>query len=643
MIKGPPGRFTGLRGGRISYMRVGIMLNNPIGNLRKNLGRPLGRRPRRILIGAIIALCLFSLFQIIAPFLISSTVVRESMERAVAEWTGHDVTIEGTPDIRFWPEPRITLREITIRKQAEAGERVLGRVARLSASFDLLEALVGQPEFKNFRLTDPKIYVLREADGRLDWANDGLLSRAVRDARPDSSGQVLTADDDARVGDVRISNGVFEISDVASGRVTRFQSINGTLDWPWLSRGLELKADANLNGQALTLDMSSTQPLLLLSGKSGNLSGTMASALFHGQFRGVANLAAHAFLSGDAELTVPDLSAVMRWSGLNLAGVERLKSFSLNTRLVTNDNILRFDNLSLGLNDIKATGILDLMLPPDRAPRLAGTLAFDRMDLSAALAAIAPRAMGDTSQGNGHLAGLELDLRLSAQQATLGRFQLTEAAVSIMNVGDQSRIDIADSDFETGRLTGRIATVKGGTAGAVALRLAIQDADFGNIVKELGLAGPLPAARGSLDLALDVDRPLEPDAWRNAKGTLRFRAERGSLSGVNLAGVRQLAAQKPYFPLSEAGSGSLEFDHIDISANLADGSADIREGKITGSMETLTLSGVIPYINNSLALSATVAPVAMGANAVPLTVFIGGSWPNPVIWPVSQTPVKPVQ
>jgi len=619
------------------------MLTNPIGHLRKNLGRPLGRRSRRVLIGSIIALCLFSLFQIVAPFLISSTVVRESMERAVAEWTGHDVEIDGTPDIRFWPEPRITLREITIRKQAEDGERVLGRVARLSASFDLLQALVGQPEFKDFRLTDPEIYVLREADGRLDWANDGLLSRAVRDVQPDGSGQVLAADDDARMGDVRISNGLFEVSDVVSGRITRLQSINGTLDWPWLSRRLELKADANFNGKALTLDMSSTQPLLLLSGKSGNLSGTMTSALFHGQFQGVANLAANAFLSGDAELTVPDLAAAMNWAGMNFTGVERLKSFSLKTRLVTNDGILRFDNLSLGLNDAKATGILDLMLLPDRPARLTGTLAFDRMDLSAALAAIAPRALGDTSRTSGQLADLELDLRLSAQQAMLGRFMLSEAAVSVMNVGDQSRIDIADSDFETGRLTGRIATVKGGTAGAVALRLAIQDADFGNIVKELGLAGPLPAARGSLDLSLDIDRPLEPEAWRNAKGALRFRAERGSLSGVNLAGIRQLAAQKPYFPLSDAGSGSLEFDHIDISANLADGSADIREGRITGATETLTLSGVIPYINNSLALSATVATVAAAAGTPPLMVFIGGSWPNPVIWPVSQTPAKPLQ
>lgn len=619
------------------------MLTNPIGHLRKNLGRPLGRRSRRVLIGSIIALCLFSLFQLVAPFLISSTVVRESMERAVAEWTGHDVEIDGTPDIRFWPEPRITLREITIRKQAEDGERVLGRVARLSASFDLLQALVGQPEFKDFRLTDPEIYVLREADGRLDWANDGLLSRAVRDVQPDGSGQVLAADDDARMGDVRISNGLFEVSDIVSGRITRLQSINGTLDWPWLSRRLELKADANFNGKALTLDMSSTQPLLLLSGKSGNLSGTMTSVLFHGQFQGVANLAANAFLSGDAELTVPDLAAAMNWAGMNFTGVERLKSFSLKTRLVTNDSILRFDNLSLGLNDAKATGILDLMLLPDRPARLTGTLAFDRMDLSAALAAIAPRALGDTSRTSGQLADLELDLRLSAQQAMLGRFMLSEAAVSVMNVGDQSRIDIADSDFETGRLTGRIATVKGGTAGAVALRLAIQDADFGNIVKELGLAGPLPAARGSLDLSLDIDRPLEPEAWRNAKGALRFRAERGSLSGVNLAGIRQLAAQKPYFPLSDAGSGSLEFDHIDISANLADGSADIREGRITGATETLTLSGVIPYINNSLALSATVATVAAAAGTPPLMVFIGGSWPNPVIWPVSQTPAKPLQ
>ena len=614
------------------------MLTNGIGNLRKISSRPLGRRRRGLLIGILVALVLFALYQIVAPFLISSTVVRESMERAVAQWTGHDVTIEGVPDIRFWPEPRITLREITIRKQADGGERVLGRVSRLSASFDLFEALLGRPEFEDFHLTNPEIYILRDANGRLDWANDGLLSRAVREAKADGGGQSLPSGDDAQMGDVKITNGTLEVSDVASGRVTRFASINGDLHWPWLSRGLNIRAGGEMNGRRLAIDISSSQPLLLLSGKSGNASGSVESDLLRGRFNGTANLAAHAFLSGDAELTIPDLSTAMAWSGVHFDGTERLKSLSLSARLVTNDEALRFENLSLSLNDARATGILDLVLPPDRLPRLTGTLAFDRMDFSGVLAAIAPRSGDGMGQNNGLRNRLELDLRLSAQQATLGPFQLAEAAMSVMNTAEQSRIDIVDSDFETGRLTGRIATTKGGASGGIALHLSVQSADFGDIVRELGLAGPLPAARGSLELSLDADRSLTTEAWRNAKGTIRFRTERGSLPGVNLASIRQLATQKPYFPLSEAGGGNLEFDSIDISADLKGGSADIREGKLVGPGETIALSGVVSYVNNSLALSASIQPPAQGADAAPLMVFIGGSWPNPVIWSISQAP-----
>ncbi|MFB9950221.1 AsmA-like C-terminal region-containing protein [Rhizobium puerariae] len=602
--------------------------------------QPLRRR-RRLLVIALAILGFFAIFQIVAPFLISSSVVRESMERAVAQWTGHDVTIEGVPDIRFWPEPRITLRDITIRKPATGGERVLGRISRLSASFDLFEALIGRPEFQDFRLTNPEFYVLRDANGRLDWANDGLLSRAVREAKADGDGQALSRDADAPVGDVRITDGTLEISDLPSGNVMRFTAINGSLDWPWLSRSLEMKAAAEFNGRRLSLDLSSTQPLLLLSGKNGNASGAIQSDIIRGRFNGIANLATQGFLSGDAELTIPDLAAIMNWAGVSFAGAQRMKSLALNAHLATNDDAVRFENLSLELDGNKATGILDLMLPAGRLPRLTGTLAFNRLDLSGILDAITPPAPGKTSATDDFQAGIEFDLRLSAEEATLGPLRLSEAAVSVLDTPSQSRVDIADSDFETGRLTGRLATTKGEATDGVALHLSVRDADLGNIVKELGLSGPLPAARGSLDLALDIDRPLTAAAWRNGKGNIRLRTERGFLPGVNIGGIRQLAARKPYFPLTEAGGGNLEFDSIDISANLQGGSAEIREGRIIGGGETLTLSGVIPFASNSLALSASIQPATPAENTTPFMVFIGGSWPNPVIWPISQAPPKP--
>ncbi|MBW6420783.1 AsmA family protein [Rhizobium sp. XQZ8] len=608
--------------------------------MRKNFGRPLGRRSKRALIIAGVVLCILVLFQALAPFLISSTLVRENMERAVARWTGHEVTIAGAPDIRFWPKPRVTLRDITVRKKQDGKDVLLGQVASLSASFDVFRALIGKPEFQDFRLTDPEIHVIREADGRLDWANDGILSRAVREVKPDGSGQVLASDADARMGAVEIVNGTVAVFDVASRQTLQIRSVQGSFDWPWLSHGIAIKAAGQVNGRRLSLDASSTQPLLLLSGRSGQATGTLRSELFQGRFDGSIDFTTQPYLSGEAELEIPDLVAMRAWSGLDFPGAERLKKLSFEARLVTNDNALRFDDLSLALNDAKASGILDLVTIPGRAPRLTGTLAFDQLDFSGVLAAVAPRALGSASPGAGLRTLLDLDMRLSAQQAMLGPFQLSEAAISVMSTADQSRIDIVDSDFESGRLTGRIATIKGSSAeGGVGLRLDIHDADLGSIVKQLALPGPLPNGRGSLELVLDIDRPMTREAWQNAAGDIRLKAGRGVLQGVDISGIRKLAAQKPYFALSEAGKGQFPFDSMTIAASLSNGSADIREGQIVGSEGALSLSGVIPYASNSLALSAAFRPA--GEEAAAFATFIGGSWPDPVLWPISQAPAKP--
>jgi AsmA protein len=631
------------------------MLTNATGYLRRKLGRPLKPRWRRTLVAAVFALVLFAAFQILAPFLISSNLVRENMESAVAQWTGHTVSIEGQPDLRFWPKPRITLKGITIRKQVDGGERVLGRIARLSASFDLLGAVTGRPEFKNFRMTDAKFFVIRASDGRLDWANDGILSRAVKNASASANGQMLDEAADAPIGEIRIRNGSIEITSQSDGQKLLFEGIDGNLRWPHLSEGARLQAVAKLGDHPLNLDISSTQPLLLLSGKSGNTVGTIQSDLFKARFSGVANLATHGFLSGETELSSPDFSALLKWAGLDLPAAAQLKTLSLQARLVTNDDTLRFDNLSLDVNDVQATGILDLSFPIAKPPRLTGTLAVGSIDFSPIFATLAPSMIEGGDEARLLRSGLELDVRLSASQAILGPFQLDEVAIGLMNIGDQSRLDILDSDFEGGRLTGRVATIKEGAEGGVAVRLSVHDADFPHIIERLGLQGPLPAAPGSLEVSVDVPRPVNLAAWRNARGTVRFSAKQGILPGVNLTAIRQIAGEKPYFSLSEAAAGAFAFESIDVTADLANGSADISQGRIVGSNEIMSFTGIIPYVNNSLALSATIQSHSgqstdgqpssgqSTGNLPPSTAsvfFIGGSWPDPVIWPISQKPLQ---
>jgi AsmA protein len=146
---------------------------------------------------------------------------------------------------------------------------------------------------------------------------------------------------------------------------------------------------------------------------------------------------------------------------------------------------------------------------------------------------------------------------------------------------------------------------------------------------------------------MDVARPLTAVAWRKAKGSFHFTADGGILPGIDLQNIRQMAAQKPYFSLDDvAGSSGFEFKSIDITAALSNGSADITQGRIVGANDTISLSGIVPYINSSLALSATIENAgsttsSSAANSTgPTGFFIGGSWPDPVIWPVRQNAPK---
>lgn len=614
------------------------MLTAP-GDLRTT-GRPPRKRVQRYLVGAgILALILFLLFEIVAPYLISSTVVRQSMEGAVGRWTGHEVRIEGTTEIRFWPKPRITIADVTIRKSiAGGGERVLGHVARLSAAFDLLGALRGHPQFQDFRLTTPQIHVMRDAAGRLDWASDGLLSRAVSTVRANGPQQVLDPASDAEIGEIRISNGLLEIAD-AGGKTIRLENIDGTVDWPALSLGMRLKARARFQDQPLQLDIGTAQPLLLFSGRSADTIASVQSTLFSGSFNGVANLAAHGFISGDADISIPDLPGLLKWAALDLAAAADLKTLSMKARLISNETALRFEELALGLNDITATGILDLSLPEGKRPRLTGTLAVGNIDFSPVAQTLGKSIIDGSEDARQLRSRMELDVRLSAQHAVLGPFELGEVALGIMNIGEQSRLDILDSDFETGRLTGRIATSKSGTNDAVAVRLMVHDADFANIIPRLKLHGPLPAGRGSMEIALDVARPLTPLAWRDAQGSVRLTMGPGIIPRLDLPALRQLAAQKPYFPLSDAAGADLPFQSLQVTADLRNGSADIRSGEIATAEETITLAGVIPYVNNSLALSSMIHPLSPSVQ--PFGFFIGGSWPDPVIWPLPEVQPRP--
>jgi AsmA protein len=588
---------------------------------------PAGRkRVLRVLLAVVVvAILLFGLFRVTAPFLIQAAVMRSGIERAIAEWTGHDVTIEGSPSITFWPQARIEVSRITVSKAGPEGVRVISRTASLSAAFSLYQAVLGRAVFRDFQLVEPEIFVVRDQDGRLDLTNDGLLSAATRSMAASGAQEPLEPALDSRVGNVTLVNGRIEIKDAGSGDTFRAAAINGTIHWPRLSSALEAQVTAQINGRILQLSLTSPQPLALLAGRSAPLEGSLASDVLSGRFDGTANIAEYGFVSGDLGLSVPDVALLLDWVGAVPAPLAPIRQASLSAQVLTTGETVRFDQMQLSLNGSAGRGVVDLLLS-EGTPRLTGTLAFERLDLAGLLGMVS--AAPQDGSGASFSMPLNLDLRISGEEAAAGPMMLSDMAISIMTTSTEARIDILDGSLGGGRITGQLIGDSGSFASGSRARLFLRNADLGELSARLGLARPFPLARGSIEASFSSPGPLGAIALDRIEGSLEVTTGPGTLPDADPTVILQRVGDRSYSPLFNPGGEDFGYERLELEASLSGGVAELKHATIESPAARVTMMGIIDYRDGGLALSMGIGAPSEGLIAESL--FVGGTWTDPV-------------
>jgi AsmA protein len=230
------------------------------------------------------------------------------------------------------------------------------------------------------------------------------------------------------------------------------------------------------------------------------------------------------------------------------------------------------------------------------------------------------------------------DVRFSAAKAMLGPLPLQNAAVSLVSNANQARIEIIDSELHNGALRGFVNLNAAPTPGAD-MRLQLKNLDFETLTRDLSLPFPPFFGSGSMELSLHLAEPLAVATPEDMTGTLRLTVDNGNVPGISLTELRRLASSKAYFALSEARGGGMDFTRLNVTADINAGKAEIQEARLDGAQQSISLSGVVPYETKSLALSATVTDNA--GSLAPLNLFVGGAWPNPILWPVARAESKP--
>ncbi|MCY6382347.1 AsmA family protein [Hoeflea prorocentri] len=594
------------------------------------------------------------------PFVISTDLVRDRLERDISDWTGHEFELLDNPQIGFWPVPRIELNRISVSSKQFPDAEPIVFADELKADFSIFSALRGRPSFSNFVLVRPVFTVEKFPEGITSWNSpSGRIAEGI-----DSAVAHADAGDDAsklppipayRLGEVTVENGAFNWIDRTNGDSERITAINGTVSWPRLNGAARADVRGIYRGEAASLSVTSNQPLRLLAGRTANFTIDLKAAPLNVNFQGDANLSKNPFALGAVAVQSPSMRQALEWVGTEIKPGEAIGEMSLEADLQLQNDRAMLDKLIVELEGNQGIGILDIKRDED-TPGISGTLAFNSLDIASFLRAFTPlpRSGEDIAKtiDTSFLSQLKLDMRLSAQTATLGRISLTDVAAAARIDGGRATFDVGDATAYGGSVLGRVTVAESGVEGGGELRFSARDINLEQVLSALDIQGPFPQGTASMNAALSTPFPTWATGLSDLDGKLELSIINGSVPSFDTAQFRELAKTERFFGLGGISQGSFPFKTAEFQATFSNGLAEINKGDIVAEETSLSLTGIIPYQRGGLALIGILRDVNTEAAAetgddgtqtetgdpvreeTGIQFFVGGSWPTPVISPI---------
>lgn len=597
------------------------------------------------------AVILITLVFTALPYIASTRIVRDRIAWEMGAWSGYRVTIEGTPRIVIWPKFRAILSDVNLSEWTQTDGPPVIEADRVEVDLSAMAALRGDVVFSAARLIRPTLRVKPTAKGLFMPAmpSGGRIARSIDTARglvaanptnPDAS--KLPSDP---FGTVEIKDGRIVTS--VKGKDTEIlTSLNGKANWPALNGGAQLSATGIWHGESVSVDMASAKPLLLFAGGAAPVTFSLKAAPATFSFDGTAGLAQNAYLDGTVKFSAPSLRRVLEWSQASIAPGAPAGPVSVSSKVTAGTGRVKFDNAEISLNNNPGTGALDFSFADPR-PVMAGTLAFDTLDLRSFLAAFTPLASPDgldTKEADASFANrLDLDLRLSAAHATAGAIQLADVAATAQVKNGLAVFDISDATALGGNIQASLRLDRKPQGTQAEIRLLASDVGGAAFGAAAGMTRLVPTGTGTVSVILKGPGKTWNSILENADGSISATFGPGTLTGLNLPAFLKRSEQGGFFALDDVANGSVPIDGAELKATVSKGVARIDKAEASSAKSKIWLTGIMPYAGHGLALSGgviqpnpTAAPANGQAPTTPdqVSFFVGGTWSTPFISPI---------
>jgi AsmA protein len=575
--------------------------------------------PRRVIfLLSILALALLG--TAVAPWTLSSGGLAASVGRQFRDNYGLDLSVAGRSTFALLPVPRVKFEGISLA--SDDGLAVERGVLR--GELRLLPLLLGRVELAEAALSDARV-VLRGDGAKL--ASDMWLAALKR-----------VASDKASIRRLILTN-----TEVKGPRGA-LEAVNLVLNWPVRAGPLYAAGTVAWRGERISIADATITPSTLTSGRPAPFTLDLSAPAGRAKVVGEAQIGSDPRITGHSDVQIRSVRDLARWSGLDLPLGSLIQAAAIEGDFSADRRRISWPSVAATLGEDRLEGTLAMRFDNGR-PVVTGTLAAERVDLSNFFA---PFTQARTSSGlwSGEDAsvlaatGGDLDLRLSATNARIGRLRFGDVAASVIVRPGRIEASLGRASLNKGTFKGRLslAAVSDGTD--FKAQGTFENVDAAGFLSDLG-QGRWLAGQAQGQFVLETSGGTIADLVRQSHGRTTINVKQGELIGVSLNEALKRVEKRPLAASLDWKGGRTPFELIHVVLNVGAGVGEVVEGSLTAPGLRTGLQGSVSLMDRLIAVRASVDPAPASTLPSPVIVFdVTGGWDDVAVVPDAKSLIE---
>lgn len=569
--------------------------------------------------------------------------VRTRIEAA----TGLEARFDGPVSVVMFPAPAVTFSRIAL-VNGQAADRETAPVASgpatgspaaesftadsVTVDLRLAPLLLGRVEIADIALTNPRIDVTVDRDGRTNWSL--LVDYLAQAMKPGSY-----RDEEAlSFSQFAVAGGVVALHVPARDLHETFEGVDLSFAWPAIAKSFASTGRFVWHRQVVDASLAIANFPRALAGDESGLKFRATAGPLKAVFDGVMSYRPSLKIDGTLAADAASLREALVWSGARALPAGGFGAFALNSRATVTARAVSLSDLNVEVDDNVAEGAMTLATAGHQS--LQGTLAVDSLDLNPYVSTF--RVMAENTRDWDRrslaldwIAGWDADVRLSASRLELPHAELGRTAIAANMRSGRLVVTVGEAQAFDGVVTGAIAVARSEDGADVSSQMQFSGV---NLKRCLGQLFDIDLISGSGDLAFSVTssgRSVRELAG-NLDGSVSVAAADGALLGLNVEQVMRRLQQSPLAAGGDLNTGRTPFDKLDIGLFIKKGLATIDDVDLRGPNLRLAVAGTTSIPEREFDLAGTANLISAephAASLFELPFTVKGQWTSPLIVP----------